>query len=1516
MMFSPIYSMRRLWCLLAVVGVLLFSSHADAQLATFPGALGFGGTTAGAFVVVGGTSHSGGTVYHVTNLNDSGAGSFRTGVSKGGNIVVFDVGGSIQNLSPCVVQSNVTIEGQTAPGGIQVFGAETSMYGHQNIVCRYVRFRDGTLDPNYPGSNGTQSSTNAVNMGSTNHIIMDHCSFEFAAYNNVDAAGAVDITFQNCIFADPIREQQFNCHFETGPVTFIDNLWMNSHGRNPLGKANLQFVNNIVYNYQYAMTTGNSSGHFDWDVVNNYFVSGPSTTSAGDCFYQVDGNQTVYAVGNYLDSNRDGSLNGSSDNNAGATMVGTAWSTTTGSLPTISAQSAYYNVVSNAGPVPRDQVDNLVVADILSLGHTGFLWTTQGSTNLGNSGYGVIVGGQALPDSDGSGMPDDWKAAMGLSLTDPTISTKTSTTTPYTNLENYLNWKAQPNAFVAKNTSALPSSVVIDLSQYAQGFGTSATYAVSNISGGTATQSGTAPYLVTYVPTLNKSGTGGFVFSVSNSTTSMTSTLGVLISQSGPSQSVRWKGNGTTNTWDTTNPNWVTLTTGSAVTFGGSDPVIFDSTGSTSPSVNITTAVAPGSIAVEGTSNYVLSGTGVIGGIGGLVKDSSGTLTISNSNANTFSGGIDVNAGTLIINQYVAGTITMGDGTAIVINNNIFPNTLDVTGTVGISGPNGGGIGPITGDGTLIFGTQGGATRIDMGGDLSKFTGDLVMGTSGVSLRFNGSTGGAGADYDLGSNGSWFYPRNGGGNTFSLGSLTGGANSYLSGASDGVTMVWSIGGDNNSTTFAGVIQGGGMSITKIGTGSLTITGTNNNYSGTTNVSGGTLVVTAPQGNSNMVVNSGATLVAPTTLSGTLTLNSGGTIYIDNPASPNSTAVLTTGSGFIINPADNSNSTIYYNLSNSPTGPNDQIDVTAGTLSMQWTVNFIINMINGSLGPGNYTMISGGSLYKRYLTLTTNIPGTNRQNIYLYTGNNPASVNLSVTGYPGSLTWSGTSGATWDLNTTPDWTGATPNTFYNLDSVTFDDSSTGSTVNITGTYQPSVVYVNNNVTNYLLTGTGGFTGTTGIVKTGTAGLTINTADNPFSGPIYVNGGTLYAQSYLGSGTIYLNGGTLNVQNGTYLGNPIVVDTDSTIVSGGNGSNKSNWIINNAGATLSSTSAVTLYLNVPTGYALTIANNLDGFQGTIEMGNDGGLVRFDGDGSAQAFFDIGTGGAYLANRDGGVTVNFGALAGGPNTVLQGRQSGSGATQSTYIVGALNVDATFAGTIYTGGDLGGLNFIKVGTGNWTLSGTSSFIGNVTIQAGTLTISGSFNNGGLNFEAQSGAAVALNGGTIATESAQIDSGAVFTGYGTINGNLVNQGTANLTGGGTLTVNGNFENDGTMTVSGSSLLVVNLPTDGSGLFVNNGLLDIMDSPGTTLPSGFVNNRTILTSALVTVQQFTMSASSCSVTIQSYTGHTYQLQKSASLTPPVWQAVGTMQAGTGSAIILTDTNATSTTTYYRVGVGP
>lgn len=350
----------------------------------FAGAYGFGANATGG---------TGGTTYHVTNLNDSGAGSFRDAVSASGRTVVFDVGGYIKALTPISVKSNITIEGDTAPGqGIGIYGGEVSFANSTNDIVRYIRFRDGTEDVNYDSSS-PNGHTNGINLSDATNMIFDHVSIEFAAYNNVDAVGANNITIQNSILADPIQ-QQFNAHTETvgGNFTWFRNLFANSHNRNPLGKINDQFIDNVIYNYQAGYTVANTSGTFKHDIINNYFVAGPSTTSAGNAFYQMNAGQSVYASGNLLDSNKDGTLSGSTVTPSGVTTLSSQWSNTSG-IPITSASSAFTWIVNSAGDnTHRDQVDTLVINQVNSKGTAGQLYTSQTQTGLGNDGYGTISG--------------------------------------------------------------------------------------------------------------------------------------------------------------------------------------------------------------------------------------------------------------------------------------------------------------------------------------------------------------------------------------------------------------------------------------------------------------------------------------------------------------------------------------------------------------------------------------------------------------------------------------------------------------------------------------------------------------------------------------------------------------------------------------------------------------------------------------------------------------------------------------------------------------------------------------------------------------------------------------------------------------------------------------------------------------------------------------------------------------------------------------------------------------------
>jgi hypothetical protein len=329
-----------------------------------------------------------GTVYHVTSLADDGSpGTFRAAVSQGNRIIVFDVGGYINLGSAVSAASNLTIAGQTAPGGgIGLMGNELSFYNQNNIICRGLRVRQG----------GSSTGSSGINIGSNggqaNNMIFDHTSVEFGQWDSIDAVGTGNFTVQNCIIADPIN-QQFGAHVQGANASYVGNLWVNAHNRQPLAKASTVYVNNVVYDYQAGYTTADTAGNFTHDIVNNYFITGPSSSAPQDDFFQFDGGQTVYAVGNLLDSSRNGTLNGVPTAPGGDTVSATPWSTLTATIPTVSATTAYRAMSPTPAPFRPIQLDALVISQVMSLGTSGNLITSPGNTGLGNGGFGTINGG-------------------------------------------------------------------------------------------------------------------------------------------------------------------------------------------------------------------------------------------------------------------------------------------------------------------------------------------------------------------------------------------------------------------------------------------------------------------------------------------------------------------------------------------------------------------------------------------------------------------------------------------------------------------------------------------------------------------------------------------------------------------------------------------------------------------------------------------------------------------------------------------------------------------------------------------------------------------------------------------------------------------------------------------------------------------------------------------------------------------------------------------------------------------
>lgn len=483
----------------------------------FPGAQGFGKNVTGA---------RNGTVYHVTNLNDAGAGSFRDAVSAANRFVVFDVGGYIQLVTAVSVKSNITIAGQTAPGGgIGFRGGEISFANSSNIICRHIRIR--------PGSETADDTDDALSLYKARNVIIDHSSFEFAPWNNIGAVSddwqvspMTDVTFQDSLIADPTG-QQFGAHMESvsSQMAWYRNIFANSHNRNPLAKINTVFVNNVLYNDSAGYTT-HTSTNFKHDILNNYFIFGPASTGTDNTWYQVDKNQSIYYAGNLKDTNRNGVLDGAATTpywyQGEGTVLTSPWSTETTARTPLSTLSAARVAMSQAGTLPRDPIDALIISQVMTLGMgttglgantvgpDGALYTSQAQTGLPNNGYGAIAGGTRPTDSDNDGMPDTWESATGSNPATNDAMTKAAD--GYALLERYVNWLAVPHA-----TSTAGAAVDVDLSAYTLGFSrVSPSFVVSGPQNGSVALQGDG-HTARFQPGSGFRGVSSFSFTVTGS---------------------------------------------------------------------------------------------------------------------------------------------------------------------------------------------------------------------------------------------------------------------------------------------------------------------------------------------------------------------------------------------------------------------------------------------------------------------------------------------------------------------------------------------------------------------------------------------------------------------------------------------------------------------------------------------------------------------------------------------------------------------------------------------------------------------------------------------------------------------------------------------------------------------------------------------------------------------------------------------------------------------------------------
>ena len=458
------------------------SQEEDGSARAFPGAEG------GGMWVTGGR---GGKVIHVTNLNDSGAGSLRAAINeKGARTIVFDVAGIIELQSALKVQNgDVTIAGQTAPGDGICLKNYNFRIAASNVIVRFIRCRMG---------DEKQTEDDAMNLYTGNNdlqdVIIDHCSLSWSTDECGSFYGMTNFSLQWCILSESLRnsvhgkgKHGYGGIWGGSNATYHHNLLAHHDSRNPrldhdyvsTLKGPVSLVNNVIYNWGDNSTYGGESANDNndykkYNVLNNYYKPGPATADGkvrfidpwtkpcDNCSNKTGSNTIVpghfYLLGNVMH----GHDNLSGDNWTGTTaspeVIAQIKATSTfvysGSPAKImvhSAEDAFQAVLAHAGTsLKRDSVDERVVRETRdgTYTYTGSNGSTKGfiDTQSDVGGWPAYAATDAekarIKDTDGDGMPDWFEDEFSLdkaSAADGNAKTLDKYGR-YTNLEMYLHY--------------------------------------------------------------------------------------------------------------------------------------------------------------------------------------------------------------------------------------------------------------------------------------------------------------------------------------------------------------------------------------------------------------------------------------------------------------------------------------------------------------------------------------------------------------------------------------------------------------------------------------------------------------------------------------------------------------------------------------------------------------------------------------------------------------------------------------------------------------------------------------------------------------------------------------------------------------------------------------------------------------------------------------------------------------------------------------------------------------------
>jgi autotransporter-associated beta strand protein len=818
-------------------------------------------------------------------------------------------------------------------------------------------------------------------------------------------------------------------------------------------------------------------------------------------------------------------------------------------------------------------------------------------------------------------------------------------------------------------------------------------------------------------------------------------------------------------------------------------------------------------------SNAVAQGTDFtatgISGNGSFTQAGNGTTTLTS--VNTYLGSTTISSGTLTIGG--SGSLGSGNYAGNISNNGAFNYSSSANQTLS---------GMITGGGSLIL--SGGATLLLSG--TNSYTGGTTVSSGMLQLSGVGTLGGSGSSLTMNTGGS--VDVNGTNQT--VGNFTGPGGTILNNFS-GTNKTYTIGGGNaTGGNYFGVIEdnsgtGGTLALTKIGTGTLTLSGSNT-YSGPTTVSVGTLQLaseTALYNNvpanwtaAKIIVSSGATLALNVGGTGQFTssdLNtllslgnasggfaSGSTVALDTT---NASGGNFTYSGAIANPNGSSNSLSLVKLGTNALTLSGANTYSGGTTIQNGvlSINFIAAVGSAqSLGVGGAVIFSGASSSSPSVLQYSGGTSTLGQNLTVSAGDYGIINNAGA----GVLTLGGTISKNGSVLT------LAGGNFVVAGTIT--GTSGGSNFNVGSAVYPGSTKVGFTTAN-------SYNGSTTISAGSTLLLAVNGALPTSTPSALVLGSSSDTSSQ--TNTLDLLGTSQTIGSLTSTGNGInqVISSNGLATTPAVG----------AGA---SGSVGSLTINYASGVA-------DVFSGTL--GGTGTATNF-------SLTKSGSGTLVLTGANtytGSTTISAGSLQLG-----NGGTTGALSTSSTITDnGNLTINRSNAvtqGTDFTAGAITGSGSLtQAGTGMTTLTAANTYTGATTIDFGVLAVQGASAsigsaNSAVNVGYNSGDNGTLqisNGGKVTGSQGNIGAYSGSTGAAAVSGVSAN-GTASTWNAGYTDIGGGGGGaSGTLTISDGGLVTSSNGNllSGSSVTVNGVNASGVDSTWTVQQTLNVNGSGLLT---------------------------------------------------------------------------